>query len=140
MTLTAAVPRRTEKDADRSKLINIYVVEWYRSMADKHRGTFIGGILLGAAIGTVTGLLVAPCRGRDTRKILSKTVTAVPQMAEDISSSVQFQAERLSTAAGDRWHDTLDRLATAISAGIVASQSVRELNLTDSQATREVDE
>ena len=110
-------------------------------MADKHRGTFIGGIFLGAAIGTVTGLLVAPCRGRDTRKILSKTVTAVPQMAEDISSSVQFQADRLSAAAGDRWHDTLDRLATAISAGIVASQSVRELNLTDRpQAAREVDE
>jgi gas vesicle protein len=110
-------------------------------MADKHRGTFIGGIFLGAAIGTVTGLLVAPCRGRDTRKILSKTVTAVPQMAEDISSSVQFQADRLSTAAGDRWHETLDRLATALSAGIVASQSVRELNLSDRpQAAREVDE
>ncbi|WP_373542190.1 YtxH domain-containing protein [Chamaesiphon sp.] len=109
-------------------------------MAGKNRGTFIGGIFLGAAIGTVTGLLVAPCRGRDTRKILSKTVTAVPQMAEDISSSVQFQADRLSTAAGDRWHDTLDRLATAISAGIVASQSVRELNADRPPAAREVDE
>ncbi len=110
-------------------------------MADKNRGTFIGGIFLGAAIGTITGLLVAPCKGRDTRKILTKTVTAVPQMAEDISSSVQFQADRISTAAGDRWHDTLDRLATAISAGIVASQSVRELNLSDRpQSTSEVDE
>lgn len=100
-------------------------------MADKNRGTFVGGMLIGAAIGAVTGLLVAPCKGRDTRKILSKTVTAVPQMAEDISSSVQLQADRLSTAAGDRWHDTLDRLSTAISAGIVASQSVREPSISD---------
>jgi len=100
-------------------------------MADKNRGTFIGGMLIGAAIGAVTGLLVAPCKGRDTRKILSKTVTAVPQMAEDISSSVQIQADRLSTAASDRWHDTLDRLSTAISAGIVASQSVREPSISD---------
>jgi len=109
-------------------------------MADKNRGTFVGGMLIGAAIGAVTGLLVAPCKGRDTRKILSKTVTAVPQMAEDISSSVQLQADRLSMAAGDRWHDTLDRLSTAISAGIVASQSVREPSISDRPNLNAVDE
>ncbi len=109
-------------------------------MADKNRVTFVGGMLIGAAIGTVTGLLVAPCKGRDTRKILSKTVTAVPQMAEDISSSVQLQADRLSTAAGDRWQDTLDRLSTAISAGIVASQSVREPSISDRPHINAVDE
>ena len=97
-------------------------------MADQNRGAFMGGILVGAAIGVAAGLLSAPRKGRDTRKILNKTVSAVPQMAEDISSSVQFQADRLSVAAGDKWHDTLDRLATAISAGVAASQSVRALN------------
>jgi gas vesicle protein len=95
-------------------------------MADKNRDSFIGGVVVGAAIGAIAGLLVAPRQGRDTRKILTKTVTAVPQMAEDISSSVQLQADKLSAAAADRWHQTLDRLATAISAGIVASQSIRE--------------
>jgi gas vesicle protein len=98
----------------------------HRAMADKHRDTFIGGIIIGAAIGTVAGLLVAPRRGRDTRKLLQKTATAVPQMAEDVSTSVKFQADRLSATASDRWHDTLDRLAEAIAAGIVASQSVRQ--------------
>jgi gas vesicle protein len=107
---------------------NLSRLRYYRFMADKHRGTFIGGIIIGAAIGTVTGLLIAPRTGRDTRKILNKTVSAVPQMAEDIASSVQFQADRIADTASDRWHGTLDRLATAISAGIVASQSVRKLN------------
>jgi gas vesicle protein len=97
-------------------------------MSDKNRGTFIGGILVGAAIGAVTGLLTAPRRGKDTRRILNKTVAAVPQMAEDISSSVKLQADRFSAAASDNWHDTLDRLSQAIAAGIVASQSVRELH------------
>ncbi len=110
-------------------------------MTDKNRNTFIGGMFVGAAIGAVAGLLAAPRKGRDTRKILNKTVSAVPQIAEDIASSVQFQADRLSAATGDRWHDTLDRLATAISAGIVASQSVRELNTpTQTKSSSEVDE
>ncbi len=97
-------------------------------MADKNRGTFISGVIIGAAIGAVAGLLAAPRKGRDTRKILKKTATAVPQMAEDISSSVKLQADRLSAAASDNWHDTLDRLSTAIAAGIVASQSVRQID------------
>jgi gas vesicle protein len=110
-------------------------------MAEKNRGTFFSGIVVGTLIGAVTGLLVAPRKGRDTRKILSKTMTAVPQMAEDIASSVQLQTDKLSAAAGSRWHDTLDRLATAISAGIVASQSARELNSIDRPQIRsEVDD
>jgi gas vesicle protein len=109
-------------------------------MADKNRGTFLRGVFIGTAIGAIAGLLVAPRKGRDTRKILSKTVTAVPQMAEDISSSVQLQADKLSAAAGDRWHDTLDRLATAISAGIVASQSARELDSTDRPNAGKIEE
>lgn len=95
-------------------------------MADKQRGTFLSGIFIGTTIGTITGLLLAPRQGRDTRKVLGKTIAAVPQMAEDISSSVLLQADKLSAAAGNRWYDTLDRLTTAISAGIAASQSARE--------------
>jgi gas vesicle protein len=92
-------------------------------MADKNTDKFLGGILVGTAIGVVVGLLTAPRKGRDTRKILSKTATAVPQMAEDISSSVKFQADRLTATVSDNWHDTLDRLSESIAAGIVASQS-----------------
>jgi gas vesicle protein len=110
-------------------------------MADKNHGTFIGGVIIGAAIGGIAGLLLAPRKGEDTRKIVNKTVTAIPQMAEDISSSLQLQADRLSTATGDRWHDTLDRLATSISAGIAASQSIRELDSTaESRSATKVDE
>lgn len=97
-------------------------------MADNNRGKFIGGVILGAAIGAIAGLLTAPRKGQDTRRLLKKTATAIPQMAEDISSSVKFQADRLSTATADNWHDTLDRLSTAISAGIVASKSVRQID------------
>lgn len=97
-------------------------------MADKNRGTFIGGIIMGAAIGVIVGLLAAPRKGKDTRRLIKKTAKAVPQMAEDISTSVKFQADRLSNATSNNWDDTTRRLSNAIGAGIIASQSIRQID------------
>ena len=85
-------------------------------------GIFIGGMLLGGALGTVIGLLVAPRSGKDTRKILKKSADALPQLAEDLSTSVQLQADRLSESAVRNWDDTLSRLKESIAAGVEASQ------------------
>jgi gas vesicle protein len=95
-------------------------------MANKNRGALLGGILIGTAIGVVAGLLTAPRKGKETRKILKKTADAVPQMAEDLASSVKLQTDRLSEVALDNWYDTLDRLQAAISAGVEASTAARK--------------
>ncbi len=87
----------------------------------------MGGMLLGAAIGTLSGLLVAPQTSRQTRRILKKTAQALPEIAEDVSSSVQIQADRLSASALRNWDETLDRLRDAIAAGIEATQQEREM-------------
>ncbi|WP_375474593.1 YtxH domain-containing protein [uncultured Nostoc sp.] len=91
-------------------------------MSNKRSGVFFGGLMLGATIGALTGLLVAPRTGRETRKILKKSANAIPELAEDLSMSVQIQADRLSASALRNWDDTLDRLREAIAAGIDASQ------------------
>jgi gas vesicle protein len=39
-------------------------------MSNNRSGIFIGGLMIGAAIGTLAGLLVAPRTGRETRKLL----------------------------------------------------------------------
>lgn len=91
-------------------------------MAKKSGGAFIGGMLLGSAIGTLTGLLIAPRTGRDTRQLLKKSADALPELAEDLSTSVQLQADRLSESARLRWDGTLARLREAINAGVEASQ------------------
>ncbi|MEM1366580.1 MAG: YtxH domain-containing protein [Cyanobacteria bacterium P01_H01_bin.15] len=85
-------------------------------------GSFVGGLLMGGAVGTLTGMLLAPRTGRETRKILKKSVDALPEMAEDLSSTVQLQADRLSDSAQRNWADTLERLQIAIAAGIDASR------------------
>jgi gas vesicle protein len=88
-------------------------------------GTFVGGLILGAIVGAVAGVLVAPRSGRETRHLLKKSVDALPELAEDFSSSVQLQADRLSETALRNWDGTLGRLREAIAAGLEASQ--REL-------------
>lgn len=91
-------------------------------MSKRSAGAFISGLLIGSAIGTLTGLLIAPRTGRDTRQFLKKSADALPELAEDLSTSVQLQADRLSESAMRNWDGTLARLREAITAGIEASQ------------------
>jgi gas vesicle protein len=92
------------------------------NMSNNRSGVFIGGLMVGATIGALTGLLVAPRTGRETRKLLKKSADAIPELAEDLSTSVQIQADRLSANALRNWDETLERLKEAIAAGIDASQ------------------
>jgi gas vesicle protein len=108
-------------------------------MSKNRSGIFIGGLILGAAIGTLAGLLVAPRTGRETRKLVKKSANAIPELAEDISSSVQIQANRLSTITLQNWDETVDRLREAIAIGIDAtqreSQSLNKKNTVDVSST-----
>jgi gas vesicle protein len=91
-------------------------------MKKNNAGPFLAGMLVGSAIGTVLGLLIAPRSGKETRRILKKSADALPELAEDLSTSVQLQADRLSESAMRNWSETLTRLKEAIAAGIEASQ------------------
>ena len=89
---------------------------------NNNTGAFMGGMLLGGAIGTIIGLLIAPKSGKETRRLLRKSADALPELAEDLSTSVQLQADRLSASALRNWDETLTRLKEAIAAGVEATQ------------------
>jgi gas vesicle protein len=91
-------------------------------MSNNRSGVFFGGLMLGAAVGALAGLLIAPRTGRETRKLLKKSADALPELAEDISTSVQIQADRLSVNALRNWDETLERLKEAIAVGVDATQ------------------
>ena len=91
-------------------------------MSSNRSGVFMGGLLVGAALGTLAGILIAPRAGRETRQLLKKSADALPELAEDLSSSVQLQADRLSESAVRNWDSTLVRLREAIAAGLEATQ------------------
>ncbi|WP_404784011.1 YtxH domain-containing protein [Altericista sp. CCNU0014] len=94
-------------------------------MAKQRSGLLLGGFLVGAAVGTVAGLLYAPRAGRETRQLLKKSADTLPELAEDLSTSLQFQADRLSESAVHQWEGTLARLSEAIRAGVEAANAQR---------------
>ncbi len=96
-------------------------------MSNNRSGNFIGGLMLGATIGAFTGLLMAPRTGRETRKLLKKSADALPDLAEDLSTSAQIQADRISENALRSWDETLDRLREALYAGVDASMRENQL-------------
>ena len=92
-------------------------------------GVFVAGLTIGSAVGTMVGLLIAPRTGKDTRKVIKKSVDALPELAEDLTTTLQLQADRLSESTLENWETTLDRLRDAIAAGIEANRAVRTSNL-----------
>jgi gas vesicle protein len=95
-------------------------------MSDNRSGAFLGGVILGAVAGAVAGLLLAPRTGRETRQVLKKSADALPEVIEDLTSSLQLHTHKLSDTALQNWEQTLERLKAAIAAGQEAS--LRELS------------
>lgn len=98
-------------------------------MSEKNKGeVFWGGLLLGSAIGTLVGLLVAPRTGQDTRKVIKKTADALPEIAEDFSTTLAFHAQRVSHSTEGYFNYTKERLKVAIASGIKATQESMKKN------------
>ncbi|WP_204139929.1 YtxH domain-containing protein [Halomicronema sp. CCY15110] len=109
-------------------------------MAENKSGAFLGGVVIGTAIGAVTGLLVAPRPGKETRQFLRKSADALPEIVEDLATSLQLQTGRLSEASQRRWEGTLGRLREAIAAGQEASQhQYEDLVAQEEQPTSDYD-
>jgi gas vesicle protein len=85
-------------------------------------GAFVGGMMIGSAVGTIVGLLIAPRTGKETRHVLKKSADALPELAEDLSTTIQLQTDRFSESVFRNWDGTLTRLKGAIAAGIEAGQ------------------
>ncbi|MGF1538453.1 MAG: YtxH domain-containing protein [Elainellaceae cyanobacterium] len=93
-------------------------------MANKggRSAAFVSGVLLGAAAGAIAGLLAAPRTGRETRRLLKQSADALPELAEDLSNTVQVRTDQVTTSALRNWDSTLVRLKEAIAVGLEVSQ------------------
>jgi gas vesicle protein len=91
-------------------------------MSKNNTGAFVGGVLLGTAVGAIAGLLLPPRTRKQMRRMVKQSVDALPDLAEDVSENWQRQTDRVSKSALRHWDDTVTRLQSAIAAGIDAAR------------------
>jgi gas vesicle protein len=93
-------------------------------------GKFLGGFLVGSAVGALVGLSVTPRSRKQAKRLLRKSVEVLPEIAEGLTSNVQYKRDRLTESAQKTMSEALDRLREAIAIGQEASQKLRqELNV-----------
>lgn len=92
-------------------------------MSQKNQGVnFFSGVLVGSALGTLVGILVAPRSGEETRRIIKKTASAIPEMSEDLSATLQLHSRRFSAFTQSSFNRNMTKLKKAIATGVTASQ------------------
>ena len=98
-------------------------------------GKFFGGLLLGTAIGAAVGILFAPRSGRETRQAIKNSVKDLPKFAEEVGSTVQYQADRLTEQAQRALDEAMIRLQEAIAAGQEASRRLQDELISNGNVT-----
>ncbi len=88
-------------------------------------GAFLGGIVLGAALGTALGVLVAPRRGKETRQLVRRSLGGIPDVADDVTHTLHQRTEYLLDAAQKSIDEALMRLQEAIATGKKAMEEHR---------------
>jgi gas vesicle protein len=62
-------------------------------MSDRDSGSFFQGLLMGAAIGAILGLLFAPQSGRETRELVRQKVGTAKDKASEVISKIKKPAD-----------------------------------------------
>jgi gas vesicle protein len=98
-------------------------------MAGKGNGAFLGGVILGGAIGAIAGMWIDPRTTRRVRRAVRETVDQLPELAHQVSDTTIELSDRLRQKMAllahdlqDDWQETSGRLRDAAAAGLAASR------------------
>lgn len=83
-------------------------------MASQKTGAFVGGVLLGAALGGVITLLFAPRSGKETRTLIKRSVDTIPELAGVPQSDARVQVDKLVRSAQQSLDEMIHKLDEAI--------------------------
>lgn len=93
-----------------------------------HHGSLLIGAALGAVVGGVAALLLAPDSGKKLRKVLGKQYEDIREQAEDFVSSMEEKGSDIIHEVSD-WKDTLMDLINKLSPSTVKGKTNRHSNI-----------
>ncbi len=92
--------------------------------------TFFSGVLLGSVIGTITGLLLAPKAGTETRHQLSENMFDTQSKAKHLLDGAKANIGQSVDLASKNIESTVTRVVDAFNAGSKAAQdSIKDQNI-----------
>ena len=71
---------------------------------------FLGGFVIGAAIGAIAGILLAPQSGADTREQLSEMASDVAKKTDETVKDIKRKADNLITDAQEKSEEIMGKL------------------------------
>jgi len=89
-------------------------------------GFFIAGLLVGAALGAVAALLLAPAPGEETRELLSQKGIELKGKAKEISEVAKERAEALEAKSRITMEEKLAKLEEAVEEGKKTAAKTKE--------------
>ena len=75
---------------------------------------FLAGFAVGAAIGAVAGILLAPKSGAETREMLGDMASDMAKKTDETVKDIQRKADNLITDAEEKSEDRFRRLGKAV--------------------------
>jgi gas vesicle protein len=97
-------------------------------MSKKRYGALFGGMLVGTVAGAAAGIWLSSRRHQRIRYLTRKSTAALPEIAEDVSTSMQLRANRLSHVVHRRWDSFLGRLQEAVAVGVEVAREEFQTN------------
>lgn len=73
-------------------------------------GRFFTGVLVGAALGAVAGILLAPKSGKETREMLGEMASDMAKKTDETVQDIKRKADTLITDAQEKSEEIMNKL------------------------------
>lgn len=92
------------------------------------KGDFVAGVIVGAAVGAIAGVLFAPVSGEETRACIAEKGEEIKELAAEMAEKGKEKSDEITNLSKDLIAKLRDRLPKTEEVQDVLDQAVQELS------------